>query len=157
MRDKSIPVEEAIRGILPFGTPGDTPEPRTDTGLGTEGDESLIIDEFRPQVTSWETRHLCPIRDLYKYKRNVENMGKFYKSAGSTLLYYPTFFLTFYKFLNSLGFASVKYEIEQKMAKEIVGEMWFSPRNFLTYAFIANDKKTQKNTFKLELPRIKLF
>ncbi len=117
----------------------------------------VIIDEFRPLPFLWETRHLGLPKDLNKFKRDVENLEKAYMESGKNLFYYPSFFITFYKFLNSLGFRSVKHEIEQKMAKDLVDKRWISVKNYLTFAFLAQNKSKNKTTqFRIDFPNQKI-
>lgn len=118
----------------------------------------IIIDEVREPAFFWNTQHLCLPRDLHKYKRDLTDLEKAYREAGENLLYYPTFFLTLYKFIHRLGFRSVEYEIEQKMAKDLSGDHWVSLKGqFLTYSFLAWDKKNKsKEVFPLEFPQFKL-
>ena len=118
----------------------------------------VIIDEFRGPTFSWSREHLCLPRDLHKYKRELADLEKAYRLAGENLLYYPTYFLTLYKFIHNLGFRSIKYEIEQKMAKDLAGDRWVSLKGqFLTYSFLAWDKNNKsKEIIPLEFPQPKL-
>src|SRR3989344_354891 len=81
LRDKSIPVEEAIRGILPFGTPGDTTRPATDTGLGTEGDESLIIDELGTPIESLFRISSTPVSGAVTFLQNNQTVVRYVDRA----------------------------------------------------------------------------
>lgn len=101
----------------------------------------IVIDEFRNAPFSWETGHLCLPRDLHTYTRDCEDLEKLYKQAGSSLFYYPIYFHTFLKFLHSLGFTTLEYDIEQKLAKDLSGEKWRHVKSyFFTYAFLASQK-----------------
>jgi len=116
----------------------------------------VIVDEFRPPPYPWETGHLEIPKDLHRYRRDIEDLEKGYKETGENLLYYPIFFVTFYKFLHALGFRSIKYDIEQRLAKEISQDNWHSLKGlFSTYAFIAQDKNKGKNPLPIEFPKSK--
>lgn len=118
----------------------------------------LIIDEFLESALPWETNHLCLPKNLLLHQRICQNLKKAYEESGENLLYYPTYYYTFFKFLNSLGFQSIQAEIEQKMAKEITKERWFALKIFYrTYSFLASKKtKNEQEIIKLQFPQFKL-
>lgn len=102
----------------------------------------LIVDEFRPSAYPWEVNHHCIPRSLYRFPREPKNIITYYEQAGRNLLYYPMHLYTMTTFLNSIGCSST-YEIEQKMAREICGNVWMPLyKTYFTYAFLA--KKTQE-------------
>lgn len=117
----------------------------------------VIIDEVRPTSYPWETGHLCVPKDLHRYKRDID-IERGYREAGNNLLYYPTYFLTLYKLIHSLGFHSIRYDIEQRLAKDIMEESFSSIKGlYATYAFLAQNKsRNQSKTFRLEFPQTKL-
>lgn len=116
----------------------------------------VIIDEFRSPPYFWETGHLGIPKDLHRFRRDIEDLERGYKEAGENLLYYPIYFITFYKFLHALGFRSIKYDIEQRMAKEMSQDNWRSLKGlFSTYAFIARDKKRAIGSLPIEFPKSK--
>lgn len=119
----------------------------------------IIIDEIRPLLYPFETGHLGIPKDLNRYRRDLADLEKAYRETGENLLYYPIYFLTLYKFLHSLGFRFIQYDIEQRMAKEISGDSWRSLKGlFSTYSFLAKDKKEPAtNLFPLEFPKTKFF
>lgn len=117
----------------------------------------LIIDEFRFPSSPWDRGYLCVPKDLHRFKRDLNKLESAYKESGSNILYYPTYLLTFYKLLNGLGFSSVNYEVEKKMAKDIVGENWRHIKDvYLTYAFLASNKRESRDPLLVEFPQQKL-
>lgn len=102
----------------------------------------LVIDEFRGSIHPLETSHLCLPKDLYLYKKDCDNFEKCYRESGKNLFYYPVYFNTFLEFIKSFGFGLIKYDIEEKLAKEVSNKRWNETNNFhLTYAFILSQRR----------------
>lgn len=115
----------------------------------------VIIDEFRPPPLSWETGHFCLPKDLHTYTRDIVDLEEGYENTGRNLLYFPTYLSTFLKFLQGIGFRSIQYDIEEKMAKDLSYEKWQKSEVFYaTYAFIASGKTPRSiKKFRITFPQ----
>lgn len=108
----------------------------------------LILDEFRPAPFAWEVGHRCTPKSLYKAEHEQKNVNTYYKHAGENLFYYPQYLNTFNSYLNSVGFSSINFDIEQKMARVLCGDLWIPfKKTYFTYAFLAT--KTQNVSPKI--------
>lgn len=118
-------------------------------------DYVLIIDEFSESILFVDTNHLSLPHDLYTYKKK-QTIDQLYKNMGKNCLYFPTYADTMYAFLHNLGFSSLHYDIEQKMAKELSQQSWHTMNGYYrTLAFLASGHTTTKHKshFPLLFPR----
>lgn len=98
----------------------------------------VVIDEFRPSPFIWEIHHCCIPKSLNKLQRESKSITAYYQQCGENLLYYPFYFEAFTTLLNSLGFSSINYDVEQKMARTLHGAPWMPlHKTYYTYAFVA--------------------
>jgi hypothetical protein len=104
----------------------------------------IVIDEFRNSPLPFSSGVLGSPKYLYKRKKRF-NKEIYYKQAGKNYLYFPVYFETFYKFLHSLGFRSLTYEIEQIKAAELIGKRKVKiKKNYFTHVFIAKKKHAKE-------------
>ena len=112
-----------------------------------ENPSLIIIDEFRNEPWSFDLGNLGTPKSLYEKNLSCNEQIRYYQESGTHNLYYPLYKESVYKFLSTLGFRSIEYEIEQKKAAELSGRHWLSmKKNFATYAFIAKNFAEKKLT-----------
>lgn len=101
----------------------------------------LIIDEFS-EPTHQQTYHIGIPRDLETFSRDFTDFKKFYKTAGSNLLYFPLFLDSLTSFISKLGFSLEENMGEHKMASELSEKRILLPKHPRTFALLALLKKT---------------
>ncbi len=112
----------------------------------------VIIDEFRQSPLAFEINHLCVPKSLYTRRREPKDISTYYQQTTKHLLYYPSYFSTFNTFLHSVGFLSVHYDIEQKMAQNISESPWIPLRNkYFTFAFLVEKKQKNKTNTPINI------
>lgn len=105
----------------------------------------IIIDEFRNQPWYFNLGNLGTGKSLYEKNLLLSEKTRYYRESGKHNSYFPLYKNTLVQFLNSIGFGSIGYDIEQKKAAELGGKLWIPLReNYWTLAFFAKhfvDKK----------------
>ena len=116
----------------------------------------VVIDEHRPSLFRWETGHLGLPKDLYAHTKDIIDIDleDAYENAGKNLLYFPMYFDIFLKLLKEFGFRSVKYENEQRLAKNLRSGSWSELKGLCaTYAFIASENSMKSvDNFRIAFP-----
>lgn len=107
----------------------------------------LIIDEFRPPPWNFERNTLGIPKSLYEKSQQCQNIKKYYQDSGEHNFYYPLYLNPISKLLNTLGFQSIKIDIEQKTTAELMQKKWFPiKQRYFTYAIIASKRNAQNHT-----------
>jgi len=105
----------------------------------------IIIDEFRNEPLSFSLGNLGTPKSLYEHNLVSNDRSRYYSESGVHNLYYPLYRDSVLKFLNVIGFQSIDYEIEQKMAAKLRNKPWFPVgKNYTTYAFFAKNLVEKK-------------
>ena len=100
----------------------------------------LIIDEFKKEPWFFDLGNLGTPKSLYEHNLECTDRTRYYRESGKHNLYYPLYKDGLVQFLNMLGFRSVEYEIEQKVANQLRKKPWFPlGKNYRTFAFFAKD------------------
>jgi len=101
----------------------------------------LIIDEFR-EPSHLQPYHLGLPRDLETFSRDFTDFEKFYKTAGSNLLYFPIFLDFLEEYLKGIGLSVEKKMGENKFAYSLSGKNGPYPKNPRTYALLTLPKSS---------------
>jgi hypothetical protein len=113
----------------------------------------LIIDEIKPPPLPSQAYHLGTPRILNSPIRDYETLTDAYKNVGSNLWYFPMYLKPLQEFLNEVGFNNVKFDIEERMAADIIGRSWNKPGYHLCVSVIADlGDISLKNSFHIALP-----
>jgi hypothetical protein len=111
----------------------------------------FIIDEFRDEPWFFSLGTIGTPRSLYEKNLICNDRTRYYQEAGEHNFYYPLYKYTLLKFLHEIGFRSINYEIEQKMAATLQGKPWIPfKKKYSTLAFDATNW-TEKENKKLPI------
>ena len=100
----------------------------------------IIIDEFRNEPWSFSLGTLGTPKSLYEKNLICNERERYYRESGNYNLYFPLYKTSMYKFLSIIGFQSIEYEVEQKMAANLSDKRWFPiGRKYSTFVFISKD------------------
>ena len=107
--------------------------------------DTIIIDEFKEEPLSFNYGHKGVPRSLYERNLFCHDWKRYLREGGQHNLYYPLYQDTVFKFLSTIGFRSITYDIEQKLASKIQGKPWVSLRkNYTTLAVLAKNRISKK-------------
>lgn len=105
----------------------------------------IIIDEFRKEPWFFNLDNIGIPKSLYEKNLVCNDRFRYYRESGKHNLYYPLYINTLLQFLNSIGFQSIDYDVEQKKAARLNNKPWISFReNYATLAFTAQNLNTNK-------------
>jgi len=111
----------------------------------------IIIDEFRKEPIV-NAENLGTPKSLYEKNLITYDRSRYYRESGAHNLYYPLYKGSLLKFLHTIGFKSIEYEIEQKKAAQLQNKPWLPiGKNYTTLAFFANNF-TARDSKKLLIP-----
>jgi hypothetical protein len=100
----------------------------------------LIIDEFRNEPLPFSLGNLGIPRSLHEDNAPYNNRSRYLRESGRHNFYYPLYKGSVVKFLSSIGFRSIEYEIEQKKAAGLTHKTWYPTAvNYWTFALIAKN------------------
>lgn len=112
----------------------------------------IIIDELRKEPWFFNLDNFGTPKSLYEKNFVCYDNARYYCESGKHNLYYPLYKDTLLRFLHTIGFQSIEYEIEQKKAAQLRGEPWLSMRkNYATFAFAATNF-VERNPAILSIP-----
>jgi hypothetical protein len=101
---------------------------------------TIIIDEFRKEPFNLNLDNLATPKSLYEKNLEAFDRIRYYRESGQHNLYYPIYRDTLLKFLTAIGYGSIEYDVEQKIAAELRGKRWFPvAKYYTTFAYIAKD------------------
>lgn len=107
----------------------------------------IIIDELKNEQWNFGLANLGTPKSLYEKNLPCDERIRYYREGSKHNLYYPMFNISLHKFLHMIGFRSIEYEIEQKLAANLNDKGWYPFRKkFTTYAFIAKQFVEKKIT-----------
>jgi len=112
----------------------------------------IIIDEFRDAslAISWE--NLGTPKSLYERNLVMNDRIRYYRESGMHNSYFPVYKDSLLQFLNTIGFQSITYDIEQKVAAQLSNKKWLPIRKkYTTFAFLAHTL-VRKNHAILSIP-----
>lgn len=111
-----------------------------------ENTSIMIIDEFIKEPWFFSLGNLGTPKSLYENNLLYHERNRYYRESGKHNFYHPMYLYTLFHFLHAIGFRSIQYEVEQKMAAQLRGDYWIPLRKgYNTYAFSAMNRIEKQN------------
>lgn len=100
----------------------------------------IVVDECKDEPWFFDLRNIGIPKSLYERNFLCNDRKRYYREGGKHNLYYPQYKSSLLYFLNSLGFQSIDYDVEQKKSAQLAKKRWFPTReHYSTLAFIASN------------------